>query len=53
MAGNAVLIGKARKAGGVWKAAKRSLKAKDKRAEQIAALFGEAIGVQGVVEGCT
>lgn len=53
--GNLWLIAKAKKAGGVWKTARRIWKAKGFERKMAAAVgvFGYVTGVEGVVEGCT
>jgi hypothetical protein len=53
VAANAVVAYKIKRLGGIWKAAQRILKAKkEKRAEAIRDMFGEAIGIVGVIEAC-
>lgn len=53
--GNAALVLKLRKAGGVWKAAKRIWKAstREKKMAIVAAISGDISGVTGVVAACT
>lgn len=55
IAGNAVLIGKARKAGGVYKVARRVWKAKSrvKKLEALKGFFGEITGLTAVIHGCS
>lgn len=55
IAGNAVIISKLRKAGGVWKVAKKLWKAKGgrRKAEIFAGIVGQVTGITAVVEGCS
>jgi hypothetical protein len=52
--GNATWILKLRKAGGVWKAAKRVIRAKGKRAKLIVlgGIFGNVLGLDTIAEKC-
>jgi hypothetical protein len=54
VAGNVVAAYKIRRAGGVWKAARRILKARkgEERAKAIAGLFTDLAGLTGVIEAC-
>lgn len=55
VAGNYLLIAKAKKVGGIYKAAKRIWKAKSKRRKVTAVrdMFGYVLGTGAVVEACT
>jgi len=55
VAGNTAAILKLKKMGGVWKVAKRQLRAKSAhaRAALLAAIFGELVGIDELVSGCT
>jgi hypothetical protein len=54
VAGNAYLIAKARKAGGIYKAAKRIYKARsvEKKWKAARDTFGYVLGLGAVVEAC-
>lgn len=52
--GNALWISKLRKAGGVWRNAKKIVKAKGKRAKMkvLAGIFGNVLGIDTVASKC-
>lgn len=52
--GNIIAVSKLRKAGGVWKVAKRTWLAKGKigKVKVLTAVFGDASGLNAVAEGC-
>jgi hypothetical protein len=52
--GNAVAINKLRRAGGVWKLARETWKAKGRegKLKVLSSVFGELIGLNAVVEAC-
>lgn len=52
--GNGLLIWKLRKAGGVWRSAKRVLSTKGKaaKAKILTGIFGEVLGLDTIVEKC-
>lgn len=52
--GNIIAVSKLRKAGGVWKVAKRTWQAKGKtgKVKVLTAVFGEVSGLNAVAEGC-
>ena len=52
---NAVAISKLRKAGGIWKIAKKMLRTKGKlgKLKVLASVVGEIAGINQVVEACT
>lgn len=54
IAGNVVAISKIRKAGGVWKVAKRVWKTKgaERKAQALAAVFGAIAGIEQLVDQC-
>jgi hypothetical protein len=53
--GNTVAVSKLRKAGGVWKVAKRTWRARTKtgKLRVLSSVFGELIGLNTVVDACT
>ncbi len=55
VAGNAVAISKLRKAGGLVKVAKKVLTAEGRvgKMKAVAAVFGEAIGIETVMQKCS
>jgi len=55
VAGNALLVAKARKAGGIYKVAKRLFKSKGKikTLQALKGFFGEVTGLAAVVKGCS
>lgn len=55
VAGNAVAVGKLREAGGVVEAAKKILTAEGSlgKTKAIASVFGEAVGIQSIVQHCS
>ncbi|MGH2839215.1 MAG: hypothetical protein ACRDKY_00140 [Solirubrobacteraceae bacterium] len=51
---NAILVTKVRKAGGVWRVARRVLKARGKgrKLRILSGVFGEVLGLETIAEAC-